>query len=399
MGVWKLTEQERRTLIMRKKIKQDAEEKYAAENLMPVISEVTNIFHKSENSKISNVYRAIFWFTQEDKKYTSEFQFTEIKETESSLLVIEQRTVPYTKDDAFQVYFNNDLQRENYKLLSHKSMMNFMYDQYTKSYLPESDVTKNFEKITPGNGANVYKIESVEIVPGSTLSSNWQEDMQKIITDKGTFVDNIANPKNSLLTPGIDWSIHVGEEMDNITINYSKGHLWFNYLFKDGLNIDYYSNGQKQQEANCTNDKLDGEYTTWHKNGRYKCRGFYKNGNLEGKDTCWYENGTKKSESIFKDGEFDGKWIEWYENGQKKFESCRKGDNLVDGIQSSWYRNGQKKYYGRVKKGHLDGYFTEWYKNGTKKSESIHKNGELIGTKKKWSADGNEIVPKEDGNT
>ncbi len=363
MGVWKLTDQERRTLIMRKKIKQDAEEKYAAENLMPVISEVTNIFHKSENSKISNVYRIIFWFTQEDKKYTSEFQFTEIKETESSLLVIEQRTVPYTKDDAFQVYFNNDLQRQNYKLLSHKSMMNFMYDQYTKSYLPESDVTKNFEKITPGNGANVYKIESVEIVPGSTLNSNWQEDMQKIITDKGTFV---SLPSSETET---DWSLFVGEEVDNITINYSKGHLWFNYLEKDGLTVDYYSNGQKQSEsnrpngeytswhkngtkageANHTNGVLDGEYTTWHKNGQYNCRGFYKNGSLEGKNTCWYENGTKKRESNHTNGVFDGE-------------------------------------------------YTTWYKNGTKESESNRTNGDFKGMRK-WSADGNEIVPIEDSNT
>ncbi len=71
---------------------------------------------------------------------------------------------------------------------------------------------------------------------------------------------------------------------------------------------------------------------------------------------------------------------------------------MLDGEYTSWHKNGQYKCRGFYKNGSLEGKNTCWYKNGTKESEENRINGDFKGMRK-WSADGNEIVPIEDSNT
>jgi hypothetical protein len=78
------------------------------------------------------------------------------------------------------------------------------------------------------NEFNSYKIISVEIVQGKELNSLWASNMQKVVTDKGTFVDNVTNPTHHSVPPGIDWISVIGKEVDNVYINHSKGYDWIN---------------------------------------------------------------------------------------------------------------------------------------------------------------------------
>jgi len=123
---------------------------------------------------------------------------------------------------------------------------------------------------------------------------------------------------------------------------------------KDGLVVEYYGNGQKEQEGNWTNGE------------RY------------GLETRWYVNGKKKSETHHKDGHLDGLWTRWYENGQKSGEGHYK-NGKEDGIHTRWYENGQKLSEDHYKDGELERRNTWWHDSGKKLSEIYYKNGKLYG--------------------
>ncbi|MFL2478267.1 MAG: toxin-antitoxin system YwqK family antitoxin, partial [Verrucomicrobiales bacterium] len=75
----------------------------------------------------------------------------------------------------------------------------------------------------------------------------------------------------------------------------------------------------------------------------------------DGLEVNWYENGQKWSERNYKDGKFDGLQVAWHENGQKLQEGNWKEDKL-DGLWLRWHENGQKK---RVKHTYKDGKLVE----------------------------------------
>jgi len=58
-----------------------------------------------------------------------------------------------------------------------------------------------------------------------------------------------------------------------------------------------------------------------------------------GLETEWYENGQKKVEVNNKDGWEDGLWTEWYDNGQKSSEGNYK-DGKEDGNWTYWNEEG-----------------------------------------------------------
>ena len=86
---------------------------------------------------------------------------------------------------------------------------------------------------------------------------------------------------------------------------------------QNGLNTEYYDNGQKKFiEGNLKDGKQDGKWTGWYRNGQIRSERDFKDGNIDGKHTSWYENGQIWSERNYKDGNTDGKATWWYENGQ-----------------------------------------------------------------------------------
>jgi TPR repeat protein/antitoxin component YwqK of YwqJK toxin-antitoxin module/RNA polymerase subunit RPABC4/transcription elongation factor Spt4 len=128
-------------------------------------------------------------------------------------------------------------------------------------------------------------------------------------------------------------------------INWKNGKI-------DGLSTEWYENGQKSSEANWKGSP-NGSMTTWYENGQKKSEGNWKDGKPNGLNTDWYENGQKKSEGNWKNGKFDGLITQWYENGQKSFEANFKNGDEIKGQSTYWDENGQKvsseQFYKRIK--------------------------------------------------
>ncbi len=78
----------------------------------------------------------------------------------------------------------------------------------------------------------------------------------------------------------------------------------------------------------------------------------YKEGKLNGIQKDWYENGQLRCEFNYKEGKEEGIQKEWYENGQLWYEDNYK-EGKQDGIQKSWYENGQLHYKMYYKNGKL----------------------------------------------
>ncbi len=96
------------------------------------------------------------------------------------------------------------------------------------------------------------------------------------------------------------------------------------------------------------------------------------------KEINWYKNGQKEEEGTYKDGKEDGKWTWWHDNGQKKIEYNYK-DGEPDGLRTSWYENGQKEVEGMEKDGKsISSTRWEYYSNGQKKSETTYKDGKFF---------------------
>ena len=59
-----------------------------------------------------------------------------------------------------------------------------------------------------------------------------------------------------------------------------------------------------------------------------------------GKVEDFYDNGQKVEEGNYKDGKLDGLYTSWYENGQKREESNWRDDKLTSAFV--WKPNGEK---------------------------------------------------------
>lgn len=76
-----------------------------------------------------------------------------------------------------------------------------------------------------------HKIISVEIVEGSSLVSEWKSPMQRIVTDKGTFIDNIPHlqfGRYNVASPGYNWKLLEGKEATGIKVFSSHDFQWLN---------------------------------------------------------------------------------------------------------------------------------------------------------------------------
>jgi len=77
---------------------------------------------------------------------------------------------------------------------------------------------------------------------------------------------------------------------------------------------------------------------------------YLKSAKKNGLDTEWYENGNKWYELIFKDGEKNGLDTEWYLNGAKRIEEHYK-NGVKDGRWTRWSKDGEKIYEKHFKGG------------------------------------------------
>ena len=162
---------------------------------------------------------------------------------------------------------------------------------------------------------------------------------------------------------------------------------------KDGLLVEYLSNGEVESKENYKNGKLDGESIYWHENGQKHAEQHFKNGKLDGKSIYWHENGQKSSEALYKNGLKEGVST-WYESDQINRTTNYKGGK-EHGMTTFWHTNGQKKAQMDFKGDHIK--TSQWYENGNiaftgstlnKKKENEKWSDKRIGECKWWDENG-----------
>ena len=127
-----------------------------------------------------------------------------------------------------------------------------------------------------------------------------------------------------------------GKPVDDwIAENCPENGVFRAYWTEDGVGVSLEDTGYGlRYEWYYRDGKQDGESKGWYPNQfQLKSIKNWKNGIQDGLQTEWYKNGQKDFEENYKDGIFDGLFIEWYENGQKKRERTYKGGVLINEIR------------------------------------------------------------------
>ena len=86
------------------------------------------------------------------------------------------------------------------------------------------------------------KILNVKIVKGYDCYSGWNDDMQKVMTDQGEYIDDIPKNRN-----GHNWKNEIGHYIDVHINNTKGGNKWIN--FKKRLSGDNEDEGFNLQEG------------------------------------------------------------------------------------------------------------------------------------------------------
>ena len=102
-----------------------------------------------------------------------------------------------------------------------------------------------------------------------------------------------------------------------------------------------YGNGVKKSEIFLKDGEPDGFYSFWHEDGQIGQQGTYTDGKKDGLIIQWYTNGQKWSEvTVRGDDKPEGLGTTWYENGQKKQEQIYKDGELTS--EKNWDEDGNE---------------------------------------------------------
>jgi len=89
-------------------------------------------------------------------------------------------------------------------------------------------VTKN--KVNTISNQNEMKILDVEIVEGRSINLSWNDPMQKISTNQGTYIDALKNSRYKKNGGGCDWKLYINQSItrDQYYIKDEKPYPWLN---------------------------------------------------------------------------------------------------------------------------------------------------------------------------
>jgi len=111
------------------------------------------------------------------------------------------------------------------------------------------------------------------------------------------------------------------------------------FLLLHDLQKQYYTNGRIKAKYYMLDDKMDGEYKSWHQNGNMSICCFYKKGVLHGDYTDWYQNGQLWEKRFYIDNKLNGQIKVFYEDGQQQYTVYYK-DDLREGEYKEWDEEG-----------------------------------------------------------
>ncbi|MBK8814059.1 MAG: toxin-antitoxin system YwqK family antitoxin [Methylococcaceae bacterium] len=99
-----------------------------------------------------------------------------------------------------------------------------------------------------------------------------------------------------------------------------------------------------------------------------------ENNPFTGIQVMYFSNGQKRSETSYLNGKKDGEEKIWFENGQKRFVVINNKQGRRNGLFTMWNENSRKSMEGNYINGKQNGVTTFWYDNGQKRAELIYKN-------------------------
>ena len=138
-------------------------------------------------------------------------------------------------------------------------------------------------------------------------------------------------------------------------------------------------NGDKILEENYRNQKLHGKRSEWYVYSKGKTRLIKENnyweGQLDGLQQEWFSEGEIKNEYNYKKGKLDGPQVARFEKDKVRFE-LNYVQGKPEGVQKEWTDEMAKKYELKFVNGKLDG-FQRWWAYDGKVFEEDWKNGIL----------------------
>jgi len=108
----------------------------------------------------------------------------------------------------------------------------------------------------------------------------------------------------------------------------------------DGYRILYYESGDTQIVEKYDMGTFSGFYKVFHPNGQKKLVGQYQNDKMTGKWRAYYENGQLKEVVTFRNNNENGPFVEYYPNGNLKAEGTYLNGDFEHGELKLYDENG-----------------------------------------------------------
>jgi len=160
-------------------------------------------------------------------------------------------------------------------------------------------------------------------------------DLEKIEnTEDGVLVESFTQKKSDGLKHGTYTSYFPSGEKNEET-QYDNGKI-------NGTQIFYHKNGKVSEQANYINGEYSGGYKKYFDSGEVEQEGDYSNNAMNGDWKFYYANGKIKELVSFKDNDEFGPFKEYHDNGNLKTEGTYKG---ADPDTGTALENGELKKY------------------------------------------------------
>lgn len=118
---------------------------------------------------------------------------------------------------------------------------------------------------------------------------------------------------------------------------YAPSDSW-RFQHKNGVQREWYKNGQLKSERPYKNDKMHGTFKQWDENG--KLLGSFEMKEDSGPFQSWYPNGQVEEIRPCKNGKIHGEWRWYFDNGKLGAIAWYE-EGSVYGISYSWDRDGK----------------------------------------------------------
>ncbi len=145
---------------------------------------------------------------------------------------------------------------------------------------------------------------------------------------------------------------------------------------KDGLNIQYFPNGNVAASYTYVEGKKNGAYYYKFSNGVTQSEGRFLNEELHGEIKGYYINGNIKYQNNYVMGYKHGWQYTWHETGAMEQKVYLK-NGIPDGLMQGWYPDSSNRYEIEYSNGIRNGREYRWHVTGCFAEEAYYKMGKM----------------------